>query len=223
MRDPYAQLRYMQDAIQKIEEYVRKGRHQFDQQEEIRLSLIHYLLSIQEATQSIPQTFKEHHLEFPWMQMLGFREFLTHYYLEIDHDELWNIATIDIPQLKALIQTELAEERTTEYTKRITPPIKKEVAAIKRLLQVNREEILHIAPKYGASNVRLFGSIARGTADTESDIDLLVDMEPGRSFFDLSELLADLQNLLGREVDVVTTKGLNERIRERVLKEATPL
>ncbi len=61
MRDPYAQLRYMQDAIQKIEAYVSKGRHQFDQQEETRLSLIHYLLSIQETAQNISQAFKKQH------------------------------------------------------------------------------------------------------------------------------------------------------------------
>ena len=63
----------------------------------------------------------------------------------------------------------------------------------------------------------------RGEADTGSDIDLLVDVEPGRTLFDLSELLLDLQDLLGHDVDIVTEKGLHKRIRERVLKEAVPL
>ena len=62
--------------------------------------------------------------------------------------------------------------------------------------------------------------MARGDARRDSDIDFLVDMEPGRSLFDLGGLLMDLQDLLGREVDVVTEKGLRERIRDRVLKEA---
>ena len=91
------------------------------------------------------------------------------------------------------------------------------------LLHEKREDILRVASKRGAYNVRVFGSVARGEADAKSDIDLLVDLEPGRSLFDLGRLLMDLQNLLGHEVDVVTERGLRERIRERVLKEAIPL
>lgn len=91
------------------------------------------------------------------------------------------------------------------------------------LLHEKREDILRVASKRGASNVRVFGSVARGEADSKSDIDLLVDLEPGRSLFDLGGLLMDLQDLLGHKVDVVTERGLRERIRERVLKEAIPL
>lgn len=91
------------------------------------------------------------------------------------------------------------------------------------LLRAKREDILQTARKYGAYNVRVFGSVARGEADEKSDIDLLVDMEKGRSLFDLGGLLMDLQDLLGCDVDVVTEKGLRERIRERVLKEAVAL
>lgn len=91
------------------------------------------------------------------------------------------------------------------------------------LLHEKRDDILRIASKRGASNIRVFGSVARGEADAKSDIDLLVDLEPGRSIFDLGGLLMDLQDLLGHKVDVVTERGLRERIRERVLKEAIPL
>ena len=63
---------------------------------------------------------------------------------------------------------------------------------LNELLQEKREDILRIATKRGASNVRVFGSGARGEADSKSDIDLLVDLEPGRSLFDLGELLMDL-------------------------------
>ena len=91
------------------------------------------------------------------------------------------------------------------------------------LLQEKREDILRLASKRGAYNVRVFGSVARGEADDKSDIDLLVDLEPGRSLFDLGGLLMDLQELLGHNVDVVTERGVRERIRERVLKEASPL
>lgn len=91
------------------------------------------------------------------------------------------------------------------------------------LLREKREEILKIAAKHGAYNVRIFGSVARGESDEASDVDVLVEMEPGRSLFDLGGILTDLESLLGCRVDVVTVKGLRQRIRERVLREAVPL
>jgi len=90
-------------------------------------------------------------------------------------------------------------------------------------LRARREEILRIAAKHGAHNVRIFGSVARGDAREDSDVDVLVDMELGRSLFDLGGLLTDLQSLLAREVDVITAKGLKQRIRDRVLREAVTL
>jgi len=93
----------------------------------------------------------------------------------------------------------------------------------KELLKKKREEILGIAANRGAYNVRIFGSVVRDDATPSSDIDFLVDLEPDRSLFDLGGLLMDLQNLLGREVDVVTEKGLHWYIRDRILAEAQPL
>ncbi|MBU4198989.1 MAG: nucleotidyltransferase family protein [Verrucomicrobia bacterium] len=84
-------------------------------------------------------------------------------------------------------------------------------------------DLRNIAARHGARNIRIFGSVARGEADSESDIDFLVDMEPVRSLFDLGGLYMDWRNLLGRDIDVVTEKGLRERIRDRVLREAVPL
>ncbi len=92
-----------------------------------------------------------------------------------------------------------------------------------KLLREKREDILRIAAKHGAYNLRVFGSVVRGEVDSQSDVDFLVDLEPGRSLFDLGGLLMELQELLGSEVDVVTEKGLRARIRERVLSEAVPL
>ncbi len=91
------------------------------------------------------------------------------------------------------------------------------------LLREKREDILRLAQKHGARNIRVFGSVARGEADEKSDIDLLVDMEPGRSLLDMGGLLMDLRDLLGRDVDVVTVRGLKPRIREQVIKEAVAL
>lgn len=87
-------------------------------------------------------------------------------------------------------------------------------------LSEKRNEIVKIARRHGATNVRVFGSVARGDGDQDSDVDFLVDLERGRSLLDLGGLLMDLQTLLGTSVDVVTEKGLRSRIRERVLSEA---
>jgi len=91
---------------------------------------------------------------------------------------------------------------------------------IQEIISSHREQILALANKYGASDVRIFGSVAKGTADERSDIDFLVDLAPGRSLLDLGGLLYELQHLLGRPVDVITCAGLRPRIRKRVLKEA---
>lgn len=95
--------------------------------------------------------------------------------------------------------------------------------SLQELLRQKRREILDIAAQHGAYNVRIFGSVARGEADEQSNVDMLVELEPGRSLFDLGGVLMDLENLLGCKVDVVTERGLRKRIRERVLKEAVPL
>lgn len=91
------------------------------------------------------------------------------------------------------------------------------------LVTRRRDEILAVAEKYGASNVRLFGSVGRGDADENSDVDFLVDLAPDRTLFDLGGLITELCERLERDVDVVTEQGLRERIRERVLREARPL
>jgi predicted nucleotidyltransferase len=91
---------------------------------------------------------------------------------------------------------------------------------LEALLRAKRDEILQICAKYGARNVRVFGSVARGEADEQSDIDLLVEFEPSRSLLDHAGLWIELQELLGVKVDVVSERGLKPRIRERVLQEA---
>lgn len=91
------------------------------------------------------------------------------------------------------------------------------------LLREKRDDILRIAAQHGATHVRVFGSVARGEAGPESDIDLLVEFDPGRSLLDHSRLVMDLQDLLGCKVDVVTPDGLHWAIRDRVLVEAVLL
>ena len=94
---------------------------------------------------------------------------------------------------------------------------------LRQTLNEKRDEILRVAALHGARNVRIFGSVARGDAGPQSDLDVLVDLEPGRSLFDLGAFLVDLQDLLGCKVDVVTEKGLHWYVRTRILEEAVPL
>lgn len=91
------------------------------------------------------------------------------------------------------------------------------------LLEARRSEILSIAAAHGAHNVRVFGSLARGEAGPNSDIDLLVDLEAGRGLLDHAALMLDLEDLFGRKVDVAVERGLRPAVRQRVLAEAKPL
>jgi uncharacterized protein len=91
------------------------------------------------------------------------------------------------------------------------------------LLRSKREEILSLVSRHGVGNVRVFGSVARGEERPDSDVDLLVDIEPERSLFDLVGAYQDLEDRLHFHVDMVTERGLKERVRERVLREAVAL
>jgi predicted nucleotidyltransferase len=94
---------------------------------------------------------------------------------------------------------------------------------ITQLLLRKRDEILSMAEQRGARNIRIFGSIARNEARPDSDIDLLIDLDPDRSLLDVGGLAMDLSRLLDRPVDIVTEAGLRDRIRAQVLREARAL
>ena len=97
------------------------------------------------------------------------------------------------------------------------------VVNLDTLRAIRREEILRLAERRGAYNVRVFRSVARGEANENSDLDLLVAWEPGRSLLDHAGLVQDLQELLGTKVHVGTEKSLHWYVRDRILREATPL
>jgi predicted nucleotidyltransferase len=90
-------------------------------------------------------------------------------------------------------------------------------------VRARREQLLALAARHGARNLRVFGSVARGEADAASDLDLLVDLEPGRSLIDLGSLLVALEAALGCKVDLVTEAGLRPALAQRVLLDAVPL
>ena len=91
------------------------------------------------------------------------------------------------------------------------------------LLESRRQDMLDLARSYGVTRIRVFGSMARGDATNASDIDLLVDIGEKTSGFGLGGLLMDLQDMLGRRVDLVTEQALHPSIREKILREAVPL
>ena len=97
------------------------------------------------------------------------------------------------------------------------------MTTVEQLLHDRRTDILQLATRHGARRVRIFGSTIRGTATEGSDIDLLVAFEPDRSLLDLIGFKQDLQDLLGRPVDVVSEGGLSPYLKDRILQEAQPL
>ena len=106
---------------------------------------------------------------------------------------------------------------------RINSMLNHEFRLLYERLDSKRTQVLDLAQRYGARNVRMIGSVARGEAGPDSDLDLLVDLERGRSLLDQAALMIELEKLLGCKVDVATDQGLRSRVRERVLKEAVPL
>lgn len=102
-------------------------------------------------------------------------------------------------------------------------PQNRDMLTLDTLRSARRDEILRLARQRGAHDVRVFGSVARGEATENSDLDLLVAWEPGRSLMDHAGLVEDLQELLGMKVHVGTEKSLHWYVRDRILREATPL
>ena len=94
---------------------------------------------------------------------------------------------------------------------------------LNQLIQKEREQILRIAGRYGATKLRIFGSVARGQATDKSDVDILVEFQPQTSLLDHVAFMQDLEELLGRKVDIVNERALHWYIRDRVLQEARPL
>ena len=97
------------------------------------------------------------------------------------------------------------------------------MSELQEILADKREDVLRIAAKHGAYNVRIFGSVARGEDTPDSDIDLLIEKGPNTTPWFPAGLLLELEESLGRRVDVVTEKALNPHLRDRVLREAVPL
>ena len=94
---------------------------------------------------------------------------------------------------------------------------------IDQVLGGRRADVLRIAAAHGARNVRVFGSLARGDGGPGSDLDILISLEPRRSLLDIVAIKQDLEDLLGRKVDVVTEAAINPYIRDQIMKDAVGL
>lgn len=99
------------------------------------------------------------------------------------------------------------------------------IYAPRRAVNINevrrhREQILEIGRRFGVRNIRVFGSVARGDAAANSDLDLLIDVDPGHGYFDMTGFALEVEGLLGVFTQVATVEGLKARIRDRVLAEA---
>ena len=101
--------------------------------------------------------------------------------------------------------------------------MKERMVTLETLRREKKAEILRLAEMHGCHNVRVFGSVATGENRPESDVDFLVDVESGRTIFDLAGFLGDVRELLGIEVDVVESRSIHPYIRDRVLAEAVSL
>ena len=120
------------------------------------------------------------------------------------------------PSLTAVVQAAL------EMYLGIGEPRPDQSSVLNRILR-HRGEVRRIVSHHGGSNPQIFGSVARGEATESSDIDLLVDLAPGRTLFDLAAMRAELEDLLDAPIDVVTTSGLEAEVRDEVLAEALAL
>jgi predicted nucleotidyltransferase len=90
-------------------------------------------------------------------------------------------------------------------------------------VRAHREEIVRVGERFGVRNIRVFGSVARGTSHQDSDLDLLIDVDPGHGYFDMAGFALEIEELLGVFTQVATVGGLKTRIRDRVLGEAAPV
>jgi hypothetical protein len=126
------------------------------------------------------------------------------------------------PDRRAVVVVPLLHLAQTVYRNDVSRDWHK-LSTMHPLIEHHRDELLAIARKRGMTGIRVFGSMSRGDANDDSDVDLLVTLAPGTSALSLGGLLLDAQELLGRRVDVVTETSLHPALRDRVLADAEPL
>ena len=227
MKDDRLHLIHIIECISRIQEYAAPAKNSFLADDKTQDAVLVNLDRIAESVGRLSPRLKEAHPDVNWRRLSAVRDFLAHKQRGEDLARAWEVVQRDLPNLKRNAEVVLAESRVPSWgsvvAEKPSTAYWSSDRAIAKLLKGKREEILRIAAKPGAHNIRVFGSAARGEDTPESDVDFLVEMEPGRSLLDHVALMQDLEDLLGRKVDVVSKKALHWYIRDRVLQEAVPI
>jgi predicted nucleotidyltransferase len=181
-----------------------------------------------EATKHLPAEFHERHPEFASNRLCELQDECDRNLLNIDPHFAWDVTQETLPQIKGRVETILNEDQTGQNRVNQARFFKHDEnrgpsMATNALVSDNRAEILRIATEHGATRVRILGSFARGTARLDSDVDLLIELAPGRHLMELIAIKQDLEDLLERQVHVVTEAAISPYIRDEVLRSATPL
>jgi len=219
MRNVRLYLERLLDIIRNIEEFTEAGREAFLSEDKTQAAVIWNLEKIGFATQRIPQDVRARYPVVPWNMLAPLEDETRYQYDRVVPEDIWRTVAGELPVLKPLLEAALAvvtDDPLVDYS----PP----GLGIDDVLGDNRQAVLDLAAKYGASNVRVFGSVARGEATAESDVDLLMCFPPQFDLFDLVSLSQELEDLLGRPVSLVSEPITgDERFKQAVLADAVPL
>ena len=220
-------LLHIRDAIAGIEVHAAMGHERFLQEAITQEAIIWQLEVLCEATKHLSPELRKEHPEFGSGRLRELQEDFDHSFLDIDVQLVWEVVRETLPELKRTVEAILGEAPRQNRVKH-TPFMEYgwdriPSMAIDTLLLDNRTEILRIAKENGAMRVRIFGSFVKGTAGPNSDVDVLVDLEPGRNLFDLIAIKHGIEDLLGREVHIVTEAAISPYMRDDIIRTATPL
>lgn len=213
-------LLHIRDAIAAIEAYAAVGDALSDHEPLIRDAIILRLEVICEMTCQLSAELLGDHPDIAAGKLAELHDAFHNNYFDIDPRLVRDVTQETLPGLKRTVEAILVQKdaRSGEDYRDYHHEM-----PVDALLTKNRAEILRIARENGATRVRIFGSFARGTARPDSDLDLLVDFEPGRNLLDLVAVKQDIEDLVGRPVHVLTEPGISPYMRDAILRDATPL
>ncbi len=213
-------LLHIRDAIAAIEEYAAVGDGAPGHEPLIRDAIILRLEVICEMTCQLSAELLSEHPDIAAGKLAELHDAFHNNYFDIDPRLVRDVTHETLPGLKRTVEAILVQKDAQSGEDYRDCHQEMPVDA---LLTRNRAEILRIARENGATRVRIFGSFARGTARPDSDLDLLVDFEPGRNLLDLVAVKQDIEDLVGRPVHVLTEPGISPYMRDAILRDATPL
>ena len=236
MRDDRERLADIVEMGDRIADLVVRGRGPFETDTAVQDAMIRRLEGIGEAAANVSAALRKRHPEVPWRLAAAVRNHNVHDGFGLDLQQLWSTAVRDVPNVAEHVSMILGQDEPTGESKPMAPRNRQPMmdgtgidllaeprrAVTMEELREHRDEILAIGERYGVSNIRVFGSVARGEADEQSDLDLLIDVAPGVGLKMVSFALG-VQDLMQVFTEIVTVPGLKKRIRDRVLAEAVPL